>query len=138
MTAGEFVLDPRLAADTVPVASLSLCDVLLMNDVRYPWLILVPRITERVEITDLDAASQTMLWQELNIASVALRAVVPGDKLNLGALGNIVRQLHVHLVIRRKSDDAWPGPVWGHGNAVPYAMDQLEMLIQSLKKALVL
>lgn len=136
MTAVEFSLDQRLAADTVSVASLSLCDVLLMNDARYPWLILVPRIAELVEITDLDAASQTVLWQELNIASVALRAVAPGDKLNLGALGNVVRQLHVHLVIRRKSDEAWPGPVWGHGKSIPYAMDELKIVIQSLKKAL--
>lgn len=136
MTAVEFALDQRLAADTVPVASLSLCDVLLMNDARYPWLILVPRMAGMVEIADLDPAMQSLLWQELNVASAALRAVAPGDKLNVGALGNIVRQLHVHLVIRRQSDEAWPGPVWGHGRSIPYAMGELEVVMQSLQEAL--
>jgi diadenosine tetraphosphate (Ap4A) HIT family hydrolase len=133
MTAVDFVLDRRLAADTVPVSSLTLCDVLLMNDARYPWLILVPRLVGLVEITDLDANGQTALWRDVSIASVALLAVAPRHKLNLGALGNIVRQLHVHLVARHEGDYAWPGPVWGHGMAVKYEPAVLIPLLQQLR-----
>ncbi len=136
MSATDFVLDPRLAADTVAVTSLPLCEVLLMNDARYPWLILVPRRAGLVEITDLGAGEQTRLWQEVNRASAALRAVAPCDKLNLGALGNIVRQLHVHLVARREGDAAWPGPVWGNGPAVPRATDAKTRLVASLHRQL--
>lgn len=136
MTTAEFELDARLAADTVPVASLPLCDVLLMNDARYPWLILVPRRADLVEVTDLAIAEQALLWQEVNRASNALRTVGPCEKLNLAALGNIVRQLHLHVVLRRKTDEAWPGPVWGSGRSTPYAADALATLAQALKEAL--
>ncbi|MHB1056443.1 MAG: HIT domain-containing protein [Rhodanobacter sp.] len=136
MSGASFILDPRLAADTLPVAALPLCDVLLMNDARYPWLVLVPRRAGMVEIGDLDAGEQAMLWQEANRAAAALRAVAPCDKLNLGALGNIVRQLHVHLVARREGDAAWPGPVWGHGMTEPYEPHACKTLIDGLLKAL--
>jgi len=116
-----FVLDPRLAADTVAVIGLPLCDVRLMNDARYAWLVLVPRRAGLVEVADLPDDEQMTLWQEVNRTGKALRAVAPCDKLNLGALGNIVRQLHVHVVARCEGDAAWPGPVWGHGRAQPYA-----------------
>ena len=115
-----FTLDPRLAADTFPVAALPLCDVLLMNDARYPWLILVPRRAGLVEIADLVAEERARLGHEVDQACAALRAVAPSEKLNIGALGNIVRQLHVHVVGRCAGDDAWLGPVWGHGRAVAY------------------
>lgn len=133
MNNDAFALDPRLAADTCPVMSLPLCDVLLMNDARYPWLILVPRRAGRVEITDLSTDEQAALWLEVNRASVALRAVAPCDKLNLGALGNIVRQLHMHLVARREGDAAWPGPVWGNGRAVTYDAQALTTVIAALR-----
>ncbi|MEO8855697.1 MAG: HIT family protein [Burkholderiaceae bacterium] len=136
MSEASFILDPRLAADTYPVASLSMCNVLLMNDARYPWLILVPRRTALVEISDLAVAEQTLLWQEANRAATALRAVAPFDKLNLGALGNIVRQLHVHLVGRRTGDDAWPGPVWGNGSAQAYDEAPRDALLAALRRAL--
>ena len=131
-----FTLDPRLAADTHLVISLPLCDVLLMNDARYPWLILVPRRACAVEITDLAADEQTLLWQEVNRASAALRTVAPCDKLNLGALGNIVRQLHVHVVARSEGDAAWPGPVWGNGHAVAYQHERFVALLTSLRQTL--
>jgi diadenosine tetraphosphate (Ap4A) HIT family hydrolase len=131
-----FALDPRLAADTRPVASLPLCDVLLMNDARYPWLILVPRRAGLVEITDLRDDEQAVLWQEVNRAAAALRAVAPCDKLNLGALGNIVRQLHVHVVARIEGDAAWPGPVWGNGQAVARGDAQARLLIATLQQQL--
>lgn len=119
-TPAEFQLDPRLEADTHHVASLPLCDVLLMNDNRFPWLILVPRLAEAIEIVDLDELQKSTLWQEVDQASQELRALTACDKLNIGALGNMVRQLHIHVIGRYAGDAAWPGPVWGKGTAVPY------------------
>lgn len=136
MSATGFELDPRLASDTYPVVSLPLCDLLLMNDARYPWLILVPRSADLVEISDLDGADQARLWQEFSRAGAALRAVAPFDKLNLGALGNIVRQLHVHLVGRCDGDAAWPGPVWGNGKPQPYEQAARDTLLAALRQAL--
>jgi diadenosine tetraphosphate (Ap4A) HIT family hydrolase len=136
MSETGFALDPRLAADTCPVASLALCDVRLMNDARYPWLILVPRRAGLVELTDLHADEQAVLWQEVNRAAAALRAVAPCDKLNLGALGNIVRQLHVHVVARVEGDAAWPGPVWGHGQAVARGDGPTRLLVATLQRQL--
>jgi len=136
MSDAEFALDPRLQGDTRFVASLTLCDVLLMNDTRFPWLVLVPRRANQVEICDLQAEEQATLWHEVNLASQALRSLMPFDKLNLGALGNIVRQLHIHVVGRRGGDAAWPGPVWGSGKAVPYETEALAPLIAKLRSAL--
>lgn len=115
MSGAEFTLDPRLAADSHLVEQLPLCELRLMDDTRFGWLLLVPRRPGLIEITDLDDAEQALLWQETRIAACALRVVFPCDKLNLGALGNIVRQLHVHVVARCDGDTAWPGPVWGAG-----------------------
>ncbi|WP_447733767.1 HIT domain-containing protein [Rhodanobacter soli] len=131
-----FALDPRLAADTRPVASLPLCDVRLMNDARYPWLVLVPRRAGLVEIADLHEDERAVLWQEVNRAAAALRAVARCDKLNLGALGNIVRQLHVHVVARVEGDAAWPGPVWGNGQAAVRGDSQARLLIAALQRQL--
>lgn len=128
----EFALDPRLAGDSVPVIELPLCSVRLMNDSRFAWLLLVPRRAATSEIHELDGIEQERLWREIRLASEALRAVAPCDKLNLGALGNIVRQLHVHVVARREGDAAWPGPVWGSGAAEPYAAPVRERLVAAL------
>ena len=136
MSGLAFALDPRLAADTRLVASLPLCDARLMNDARYAWLVLVPRRAGLVEIADLADTDQALLWQEVNLAGRALRAVAPCDKLNLGALGNIVRQLHVHVVARCEGDAAWPGPVWGHGRAQPHAEAALPERLAALRQAL--
>lgn len=116
----EFTLDPRLEADTHFITSMSLCDVLLMNDNRFPWLILVPRLAQAAEIVDLDDTQKTALWQEVDQASRELRALTSCEKLNIGALGNMVRQLHIHVIGRYAGDAAWPGPVWGCATAVPY------------------
>jgi diadenosine tetraphosphate (Ap4A) HIT family hydrolase len=134
MTRREFTLDERLKVDTVPVASLALCDVLLMKDARYPWLIAVPREAGMVEVADLEDHAQQELWSEVNRMAKALREVAPCDKINIGALGNIVRQLHVHVVARREGDAAWPGPVWGSGLAEPYPNDQLQSLLALLRR----
>jgi diadenosine tetraphosphate (Ap4A) HIT family hydrolase len=95
-------------------------------------LLLVPRRAGLSEIAELDDADQRLLWDEVNRATAALRASAPCDKLNLGALGNIVRQLHVHVVARREGDAAWPGPVWGSGVAQPYPKQQQQQLIEAL------
>lgn len=115
-----FDLHPRLAADTAHVCDLDLCTVRLMNDARFAWLILVPMRTGAVEITDLSGDERTVLMAEMCRAANALRDVAPCDKLNIGALGNLVPQLHVHVVARVEGDAAWPGPVWGSGAAKPY------------------
>ena len=116
----NFELDPTLAADTLEFVSFELCDVRLMNDARFPWLILVPRRHAAVEILDLDRADQDFLWSEIRFAAGVLRAVYRPDKLNIGALGNQVAQLHVHVIARFHGDAAWPAPVWGSGPARRY------------------
>lgn len=131
-----FELDIRLAGDTVVVGDLTLCRVLLMRDSRYAWLVLVPRRADKVEVSDLPDDEQALLWREVGTASAALRAIVPCDKLNIGALGNIVRQLHVHIVARREGDAAWPGPVWGFGKAEAYAEGDAERLVGAIRQAL--
>ena len=136
MSETAFTLDPRLQGETRPVISLPLCDVLLMNDARFPWLILVPRQAGKSEIADLSEADQARLWQEVNKAGAALRATARCDKLNIGALGNIVRQLHVHVVARCDGDAAWPGPVWGSGHALSYNDAERRRRIENLHAAL--
>nr|WP_306264552.1 HIT family protein [Pararhizobium sp. IMCC3301] len=116
----DFALDPRLEADTHFIARLTLCEVLLMNDSRFPWLILVPAISGATEIVDLDAAQRDTLWHDVDTASRILRQLTSCEKLNIGALGNMVRQLHVHIIGRYAADAAWPGPVWGSGTAEAY------------------
>lgn len=116
----DFELDARLAADTLALTSLALCELRLMNDQRYPWLILVPRRSGAVEWIDLDDDDQQLLWAEVRQAAEVLRALTAPDKLNIAALGNQVRQLHVHLIARHSNDDAWPDPVWGRYPALPY------------------
>jgi diadenosine tetraphosphate (Ap4A) HIT family hydrolase len=114
-----FTLDARLAADTVPVAALALCEVRLLDDRRFPWAVLVPRCAGRVEIVDLDAADRARLIEEIAQVSAAMRLTFAPDKLNVGALGNVVPQLHVHVIARYRTDAAWPGPAWGTGRE-PY------------------
>lgn len=131
-----FVLDTRLAADTLPVIDLPLSTVRLMRDANYPWLVLVPRRADVVELIDLDPADQHVLLDEIARASHALRSVVTADKLNIAALGNVVSQLHVHVIARRTTDPAWPRPVWGAVPATPYAEGAAEALAQRLATTL--
>ena len=123
-----FVLHPQLAADTRPVATLPLCDVRLMDDANHPWLVLVPRIAGAVEMIDLTEAQRTHLRREIDQVAAALREVAQPDKLNIATLGNMVQQLHVHVIARYRHDVAWPKPVWGAAPAKPYAPDALAAL----------
>lgn len=132
----DFILDARLAADTEPVAALELCDLRLMNDARFPWLILVPRRPNVAELIDLERNDLMHLMDEVSTASRALHGVTSCDKLNVAALGNIVSQLHVHVVGRTAGDAAWPGPVWGSGEAVAYRAEARHRLVALLRAAL--
>ncbi|SDD34634.1 HIT domain-containing protein [Aquimonas voraii] len=132
----SFQLDPRLEADSLPIAELGLCSLRLMDDQRFPWLLLVPRRAGLREVFELSAFDQAELLIELNHAARALGAVAAPHKLNLGALGNIVQQLHLHLVARQPDDVAWPGPVWGSGARQPYAPAAAQALIARLRQAL--
>jgi diadenosine tetraphosphate (Ap4A) HIT family hydrolase len=131
-----FSLDPRLAADTFPVGDLALCRVLLMNDSRFPWLILVPRRVNSSEIFDLAPPERAVLIEEAAQAGEKLKALIGAEKINIGALGNKVRQLHVHVVARFARDAAWPGPVWGAGLASPYPPRAAANWIEDLRRAL--
>lgn len=136
MGATAIDLDPRLAADSVLVADGPLSQFRLVDDVRFPWLVLVPRVPGAVEWIDLEGAAQRLLLAEVNLAGRLLRALGPVHKLNVGALGNVVRQLHVHVVARHEGDAAWPGPVWGAGLRVPYPADRRDALLARLREGL--
>ena len=122
MTEPEFDIDPRLSADTVHLGDLALSRVLLMDDARFPWLILVPRRAGVSELTDLAEPDSAALWQEIRLATGVMQELAKPDKVNVGALGNMVPQLHVHVIGRFRSDPAWPGPVWGFGTRTPYPL----------------
>ena len=132
----SFALDPRLAADTFEVGDLALSRVLLMNDRRYPWLVLVPRAENLREIVDLETQARAALMEEIAAASRFVRGLPGVEKINVGALGNIVGQLHVHVLGRAVGDPAWPGPAWGVGTARRYAPAQAAALIAQARSAL--
>ncbi len=136
MHLADFLLDPRLAADSTPVASLDLSDLRLMADARFPWLLLVPRQAGLAEIIDLAKSDRARLFEEIVAVMSALKAATGCDKLNVAALGNQVRQLHVHVVGRFQGDAAWPGPVWGAGTAVAYEPETRDRLVAKLTAAL--
>ena len=131
-----FSLDSRLAADTIAVTDLPLSTVRLMNDATYPWLILIPRREGAVEIVDLTPEDRVELMEEIATVSGVLRAMTRCDKLNVAALGNMVPQLHVHVIGRFAGDPAWPGPVWGKAPARPYAEAPREGFIAALRARL--
>ncbi len=132
----EFVLDERLARDSVSIAITGLCDLRLMKDRRWPWLLLVPRRSGISEVFELTPLDQVLLTFETNMVANVLKKSTGATKINVGALGNIVRQLHVHLIARFEGDPNWPGPVWGHGKAEPYSDEDMNTVIAKLREAL--
>lgn len=132
----EFRLHPQLAQDCAVVGDLALSRLLLLDDSRYPWLVLVPRRAGLREPYDLDSAARSMLFDEACTVGEMLMREFGGDKLNVAALGNLVEQLHVHVVARRRDDPAWPGPVWGHSPQVPYAPDARDGRLSRIRDAL--
>lgn len=131
-----FVLDQRLLHDTLPVGNFPLCQLLLSNDSQYPWLILVPRRADISEIFQLSEAEQAQLWKEATVLSKTLQQLFNADKMNVAALGNVVSQLHMHVIVRHKADAAWPAPVWGKHPAIPYSAAQAADILARLKTVL--
>src|SRR5258706_11405458 len=126
-----FALDPAFEATSTALARLALCDARLQTDARWPWIVLIPRRAELLELEDLALDDRGRLLDEIVLAGAAVRAIGaalgrPVEKLNIGALGNVTRQLHVHVVGRRSDDAAWPGPVWGFGLASPSSAEAIE------------
>lgn len=132
----HFALDPNLEADTHAIGELPFSQLLLMDDARFPWLIVVPRICGARELIDLDEGDQRSLLGEISLVGRAVETLWRPDKLNIAALGNVVPQLHVHMIVRYTSDAAWPKPVWGVGERVTYAEDARLARIAELRTAL--
>lgn len=132
----RYELHPQLAADTHPVATFALCELRLMDDANYPWLVLVPRLPDARELFDLDATQRHILSDEIDRAAQALRDAFQPHKLNVAALGNLVPQLHVHVIARFEFDPAWPAPVWGRVAARPYTPELLVERMALLREML--
>jgi diadenosine tetraphosphate (Ap4A) HIT family hydrolase len=131
-----FTLDSRLQQDTLLIGDFALCRLLLMNDAQFPWFILVPRREEVSEVFQLDIADQHLLWQETTELAETLKDTFAADKMNVANLGNMVSQLHMHVIVRRRDDAAWPAPVWGKLPAQPYSAEQLAAVMDRLRMAL--
>lgn len=132
----SFILDSQLAADSHPLARFALCDVRLMDDSHYPWLILVPRMPGLRDLIDLGHAERHQLTDEVDRASRLLRDAFQPDKLNVAALGNVVSQLHVHVIARFQNDPSWPAPVWGRIEPRPYTPESLLQRVLLLQERL--
>lgn len=128
-----FVLDSRLQQDSLVLGEFALCQLLLSKDANYPWFILVPKRAGISEVFELDAAEQQQLWQETIGLAEALKASYSADKMNVATLGNVVSQLHMHVIVRQRDDTAWPAPVWGKCPAAAYTDDQVQAIRQRLR-----
>jgi diadenosine tetraphosphate (Ap4A) HIT family hydrolase len=132
----EFELDGRIARDSDLIATLDLCQLRIQNDSRWPWLVMVPQRADMTEIFELSEADQAHLAAEVNQVAAALKEITGATKINVGALGNIVRQLHVHVIARFEGDANWPGPIWGYGSAEPYDGEKMQALMNRLMEKL--
>lgn len=132
-----FTLDSRLENDTLFIANLKISRLLLMNDKNYLWLILVPQKANLTELTDLDFSEQMEVLKEINLIAEILKKNFPCDKLNIAALGNVVSQLHIHVIARTKNDAAFPRPVWGNSVLKPYEKNEAEGLVAKIKSLIV-
>jgi diadenosine tetraphosphate (Ap4A) HIT family hydrolase len=136
MNSETWSLNPQLERDTIELGDLALSRVLVIKDANYPWLLLVPRRPAIVEIMDLDEVEQAQLMVEITRVSRVLKAVTQCDKLNIAALGNAVPQLHVHVIARRKTDKAWPKPVWGAAPPLDHDFTEVDRFMHAMKKKL--
>jgi diadenosine tetraphosphate (Ap4A) HIT family hydrolase len=134
MSAPAWSLHTQLQKDTIDLGDLPLSRVLVIKDAHYPWLLLVPRRAEAVEIIDLDEVEQGQLMTEINRVSRALKEVTKCDKLNIAALGNMVPQLHIHIIARRSSDAAWPRPVWGVMQPLAHDAAEVQGFMNELRR----
>ncbi|MFJ7140867.1 MAG: HIT domain-containing protein [Pseudomonas protegens] len=131
-----FTLDSRLQQDTLPIGDFPLCRLLLSNDANYPWFILVPRREDISELFQLDVTDQQQLWQETTVLAEVLKDSFDADKMNVATLGNVVSQLHMHVIVRKRDDAAWPAPVWGKHPAKPYNAQQVAAIRARLRVVL--
>jgi len=134
MPPADWSLHPQLLKDTLEIGDLPLSRVLVIKDAHYPWLLLVPRRAGAVEIIDLGEVEQAQLMTEITRVSRALKDVTQCDKLNVAALGNLVPQLHVHVIARRTSDAAWPRPVWGVMPPLAHDAEEVQNFINALRR----
>jgi diadenosine tetraphosphate (Ap4A) HIT family hydrolase len=134
MPESAWSLHPQLKQDTIDIGDLPLSKVLVIKDANYPWLMLVPRRPEKVEIIDLDEVEQAQLMAEVSRAARALKDITKCDKLNIAALGNMVPQLHVHVIARRTGDAAWPRPVWGVVPPLAHDAAEVQHFISALRR----
>ena len=132
----EFILDSRIEAASIKVLNLTLCQVRLMDDARFPWLLLIPQQAGAEEWIDLSQASQHLLADEITATVSTVRGLFKPDKMNVATLGNQVRQLHVHVIARNTDDAAWPDAVWCHGQPSPYTDATRISTIESLRSSL--
>ena len=132
----KFEIDSRLENDTILIASLECCDLRLMNDQRWPWLVLVPRIDGAVELHELKVDLRAVIDSEATLAASILKQLTNAEKINIATLGNIVRQLHIHVIARNTGDPNWPGPVWGFGERQPYPSQEQNRMIEQVGLAL--
>ena len=130
----DWSLHPQLTQDTIDIGDLPLCRVLVIKDANYPWLLLVPRREGAVEIIDLDDVAQAQLTTEVSRVARALKEITKCDKLNIAALGNVVPQLHVHVIARRKNDVAWPRPVWGAAPPLAHDATEVQNFISAIRR----
>jgi diadenosine tetraphosphate (Ap4A) HIT family hydrolase len=135
MDANTFEIDSQLKQTSYPLVSLSVCDLRLVDDQRWPWLLIIPRVPHAVELIDLSPELRGGVWLEIDHVARVMRDQFSPHKLNIAALGNQVRQLHIHCIARFPDDDAWPNPVWGVGESVPYGSDLLTARLNNLNSA---
>ncbi|TDF78199.1 HIT domain-containing protein [Pseudomonas sp. H9] len=131
-----FDLDQRLQEDTFVLGDFPLCRLLLSKDANYPWFILVPRRADISELFQLSGSDQAQLWKETTFLAETLKDSFAADKMNVATLGNVVSQLHMHVIVRKRTDAAWPAPVWGNKPAVAYEAEQVEQVRERLKTVL--
>lgn len=131
-----FEMDPQLSQTSYPVLSLNVCDLRLVDDTRWLWALLIPRIPHVVEMIDISPELRTKVWLEIDHVSRVVRDQFSPFKLNVAWLGNQVRQLHIHVIARYQDDEAWPNPVWGVGTAIPYERPELNARLSALRGAL--
>ena len=135
MDAVSFVIDSQLKQTSYPLTSLNVCDLRLVDDQRWPWLLIIPRVPHAVELIDITPDLRAQVWLEIDHVGRVMRDQFSPHKLNIAALGNQVRQLHVHCIARFPEDEAWPNPVWGVGDSVPYDSELLNSRLNALRDA---
>jgi len=135
MDAVSFVIDSQLKQTSYPLTSLDVCDLRLVDDQRWPWLLIIPRVPHAVELIDITPDLRAQVWLEIDHVGRVMRDQFSPHKLNIAALGNQVRQLHVHCIARFPEDEAWPNPVWGVGDSVPYDSELLNSRLNALRAA---